>query len=131
MPRITQVRERRPFGADWYLLSGSPGLNLSACSDEAFGDARDAFTPGGAGGSSAADDMSGTVRQIDYGAVYASKSFKLQDNRTVWIGWVYEVRSVYLSWLPSEGTGGSPVMTACASDNMLTCNSACNSMCTL
>ena len=36
--------------------------------------------------------MSGTVRQIDYGAVYASKSFKLQDNRTVWIGWVYEVR---------------------------------------
>ena len=92
LPRIPQVRERRPFGADWYLLSGSPGLNLSACNDEEFGDARDAFTPGGAGGSSAADDMSGTVRQIDYGAVYASKSFKLQDNRTVWIGWVYEVR---------------------------------------
>jgi len=29
---------------------------------------------------------------MDYGSVYASKSFLSADNRRLWLGWVFEVR---------------------------------------
>jgi len=32
-------------------------------------------------------------RSIDYGSVYASKTFQTQDGRRVWMGWVFETSS--------------------------------------
>lgn len=29
-------------------------------------------------------------RLIDFGSVYASKTFRTNDNRTIWMGWVFE-----------------------------------------
>lgn len=31
-----------------------------------------------------------TRRMIDYGAVYASKTWRASDGRRLWLGWVYE-----------------------------------------
>ena len=93
------MRNRQPFGSDWYVLSNTSGLNLSAGFMNFGGPTDSAFSPGGLSGlpNSGSDlsgdgDGGGQVRQLDYGAVYASKSFNLEDGRRVWFGWVYEVR---------------------------------------
>lgn len=79
-----QMRNRTPFAADWYVLS-DVGLNYTDLNDDSndIGDGYDAFVA----------RMGGepfSQRLLDYGSVYASKSFRMQSGQVMWMGWVFE-----------------------------------------
>lgn len=78
---LQQVWGRQPFSADFYIL-GSADTNFTI--HQRFETGQDMMRPVLEG-----DYFS--EQYLDYGAVYASKSFLLEDGRRLWLGWVYEV----------------------------------------
>jgi sucrose-6-phosphate hydrolase SacC (GH32 family) len=87
-----QSRSRTPFGADYYVLGDAVLTNYTLALAQ---DGHDAYS-GRLGGGDAPPYV---PRLLDYGAVYASKSFRLLPTddtdglpgRLLWLGWVYEV----------------------------------------
>lgn len=47
-------------------------------------------------------------RLIDFGSVYASKTFRTNDNRTIWVGWVFETST----GCTEQCSAGSPLTQA-------------------
>ncbi|KAL3134801.1 hypothetical protein ABBQ32_007784 [Trebouxia sp. C0010 RCD-2024] len=75
-----QVTGRSPFGVDWYVLGDAPtSYDASGASSNSAG----LFTANTQG-------VAYAPRALDYGAVYASKSFKLDDGRQLMMSWVLE-----------------------------------------
>ncbi|MEW5308893.1 MAG: hypothetical protein WDW38_000814 [Sanguina aurantia] len=75
-----QVWGRQPFSADFYIL-GSADTNFTI--HQQFETGQDMMRP-------VLDGDYFSEQYLDYGAVYASKSFLLEDGRRLWLGWVYE-----------------------------------------
>ncbi|DBB18751.1 hypothetical protein WJX82_009075 [Trebouxia sp. C0006] len=88
-----QVLGRTPYGADWYVLGNTPGSYVVA-NDSSYADGL--FT-------STYMEAAYTPRLLDYGSIYASKSFELDDGRRLMMNWVFET-SVGCSGQCSAGT---------------------------
>ena len=59
-------------------------------------------------GRTAADCALYACRLIDFGSVYASKTFRTNDNRTMWMGWVFETST----GCTEQCSAGSPLTQA-------------------
>ncbi|GLC43775.1 hypothetical protein PLESTM_001518300 [Pleodorina starrii] len=105
-----QMRNRSGFAADWYQLGSPSQLNYSLV---AFVGGKDVFSPRlllpplpspaaadsanatggnatGGGGGGPPRVLDSEPQRWDFGTVYASQSFRMDDGRLVWLGWVYE-----------------------------------------
>lgn len=98
-PTIFQVRGRKPFGQDWYIVSDEP-LNYT--------------NPDGAFVDSWRGHRS-TPQLFDWGSVYASKTFATRNGRRIWWGWAYET-AVGCTEMCSQGT---PLTDAMVRDNVI------------
>ncbi|KAK9835357.1 hypothetical protein WJX81_004418 [Elliptochloris bilobata] len=96
-----QVRGRTPFAADWYMLSSADAR--ANASNVAAGGAIGAFNA-----STAYYGLALSPQLIDFGSVYASKSFRTNDNRTIWMGWVFETST----GCSEQCSAGSPLTQA-------------------
>ncbi|KAF5825582.1 hypothetical protein DUNSADRAFT_8412, partial [Dunaliella salina] len=76
-----QARQRFQFAQDFYVLAESQLTNYSLAGQQ---DGQDAY-------SGMIDGNFYPATPVDYGVVYASKSFQAADKRRLWLGWVFEV----------------------------------------
>lgn len=76
-----------PFGQDWYIISDEP-LNYSNPEGTFVNSWRGRPSP---------------PRLLDWGSVYASKTFPTSDGRRIWWGWAYET-AVGCTEMCSQGT---------------------------
>lgn len=74
-----QERGRYPIALDWYVLSDQP-LDYEGAAAQAGHDALRALYQGSAS----------RPLVLDYGLFYASKVWKMEDGRSMLMGWVYE-----------------------------------------
>ena len=74
-----QVKGRVPRSRDWYVLSDVP-LNFTGSAVVGEGNA---FAPEFRG-------RAFDPKLVDFGDIYASKFVKIDDGRTLWMGWSYE-----------------------------------------
>ena len=93
MACLLQVLGRTPFGGDFYVIGKTPAAAYSAASNS--------VTSGLFQGNY--DVASYTPRLLDYGSVYASKSFRLDDGRQLMMSWIFET-SVGCDQMCSSGT---------------------------
>ena len=103
----TQVLGRIPYGGDFYVIGKSPVALYSAASNSV----NSGLFQGNY------DETSYTPRLLDYGSVYASKSFKVDDGRQLMMSWIFET-SVGCDQMCSSGT---PFTNASVSSLTLLC----------
>ena len=58
---------------------------------------------------------------MDYGSVYASKSFLSADNRRLWLGWVFEVRVERVDLFLCARASCRQTTAGCGCDGCLRC----------
>ena len=77
-----QAIDRTQFAQDFYVLGDQAAVNYTRGSFRKGEDAYEAVLHG----------LPYSARPLDYGAVYASKSYADMQGRRLWLGWVFEVR---------------------------------------
>lgn len=97
-----QFLPRYPFGLDWYVLGDLP-LNFSTNANQNLQTVFD----------NTLENRTYTPKIIDFGSVYASRTFTLEDGRLVWIGWVFEASQVGISFLPVVLAGVQALVWYC------------------
>eukprot|EP00983_Pelagomonas_calceolata_P093114 1157739-Pelagomonas_calceolata.AAC.6 len=93
-PVQVQARERFQFAQDFYVLSESQLTNYSLAGLQDGQDAYSGMCLVSCLSLVLAPQMDGNfypATPVDYGVVYASKSFQAADKRRLWLGWVFEV----------------------------------------
>ncbi|CAL8464935.1 g4470 [Coccomyxa elongata] len=77
-----QSKSRNPYSMDWYVL----GTSAAFLGNRSQGN----ISTGGEDIAHFQSTLQSTPQSVDYGSIYASKTFATNDGRRVWMGWVFE-----------------------------------------